>query len=115
MSLHPIFEKTFAYIYPSYVQKVTRKGRTETELLQVMEWLLSYDSAAIWKCIDENWTLKKFIDHASFAQNADNIKGSICGIKIQEIEEPYMKRLRYLDKVVDELAKGKSVDKIINI
>jgi hypothetical protein len=104
---------TFASVYPHYVTKVERKGRTVEELHQVIEWLTGFDHKKIDELIDENVTFKTFFERADLNPNADLIKGVICGYRIEEIENPITKQVRYLDKLVDELAKGKKMEKIL--
>ena len=104
---------TFASVYPHYVTKVERKGRTKEELHQVIRWLTGFDNKKIQEVIDENATFKSFFDKATLNPNADLIKGVICGYRIEEIENPLTRKVRYLDKLVDELAKGKKMEKIL--
>jgi hypothetical protein len=104
---------TFASVYPHYVAKVERKGRTKEELHQVIHWLTGFDDEKIKELIDENVTFDKFFDEAILNSNADLIKGVICGYRIEEIENPLTRKVRYLDKLVDELANGKKMEKIL--
>ena len=104
---------TFASVYPHYVAKVLRKGRTELELLQVIKWLTGFDHEAVQNAIDEKITFETFFERAQLNKNAELIKGNICGYKIEEIENALTRKVRYLDKIVDELAKGKTIDKIM--
>ncbi|MEZ4987606.1 MAG: DUF2200 domain-containing protein [Saprospiraceae bacterium] len=104
---------TFASVYPHYVTKVERKGRTKEELHQVIRWLTDFDHNKIQELIDENATFKSFFDKATLNPNANLIKGVICGYRIEEIENPLTRQIRYLDKLVDELAKGKKMEKIL--
>lgn len=104
---------TFASVYPHYVAKVERKGRTKEELHQVITWLTGFDDREIQKRIDENVTFETFFNKATLNSNAHLIKGVICGYRIEEIENPLTRQVRYLDKLMDELAKGKKMDKII--
>lgn len=104
---------TFASVYPHYVTKVEKKGRTKGELHQVIEWLTGFDEKKMQELIDAEVTFKEFFDKADLNLNAHLIKGVICGYRIEEIETPLTKQVRYLDKLVDELAKGKSMDKIL--
>ena len=104
---------TFAVVYPLYVTKIEKKGRTKEELHQVIEWLTGFDDQAIQELIDEKATFETFFDKANLNTNADLIKGSICGYRIEEIENPLTKQVRYLDKLVDELANGKKLEKIL--
>lgn len=105
-------EMTFASVYPHYVTKVEKKGRTVKELHQVIEWLTGFDEPTLKKLIEEKVNFATFFERAVLHPNAHLIKGSICGYKIEEIENPITRQVRYLDKLVDELAKGRSLDKI---
>ena len=104
---------TFSTVYPHYVAKVEKKGRTKVELQQLIEWLTGFDDKEIRKLIDENATFETFFKKANLNPNAHLIKGVICGYRIEEIENPLTKQVRYLDKLVDELAKGKKMEKIL--
>jgi hypothetical protein len=108
-----IAKMTFASVYPHYVTKVERKGRTKEELNQVIEWLTGFDDKKIKELIEENVTFKTFFDKAKLNPNANLIKGVICGYRIEEIENPLTRQVRYLDKLVDEIAKGKKMEKIL--
>lgn len=108
-----IAKMVFASVYPHYVTKVVSKGRTVDELHQVMEWLTGFDSARIQKLIDEKVTFETFFERATLNPNAALITGVICGYRIEEIENPLTKKTRYLDKLIDELAKGKKMEKIL--
>ncbi|MBL0955785.1 MAG: DUF2200 domain-containing protein [Leptospira sp.] len=108
-----IAKMSFASVYPMYVAKVEKKGRTVKELNQVIEWLTSFDEKKIKELINENVTFDTFFSKASLNENATMIKGMICGYRVEEIQNPLTKKVRYLDKLVDELAKGKSIDKIL--
>lgn len=103
---------TFAEVYPHYITKVEKKGRTKEELLDVIEWLTGFDESNLQKHIESKSTFKQFFEDAKLNPNTEKITGTICGYKIQELENPLTKQVRYLDKVVDELAKGKSLEKI---
>ncbi len=104
---------TFASVYPMYVAKVEKKGRTEEELLQVIEWLTSFDPKRLQELIKENVTFETFFQQASLNPNAHLITGVICGYRVEEIEDPLTQQVRYLDKLVDELAKGRKMEKIL--
>ncbi len=104
---------TFASVYPHYITKVERKGRTKEELHQVIEWLTGFDQNKLQELIDENVTFEFFFRNAKLNPNAQLITGVICGYRIEEIETPLTKQVRYLDKLVDELAKGKKMEKIL--
>ncbi|SEG28717.1 DUF2200 domain-containing protein [Sphingobacterium lactis] len=108
-----IAKMIFASVYPHYVAKVESKGRTVAELHQVIEWLTGFDEKKLQELIDEKVTFETFFDRAQLHPNAGLIKGTICGYKIEEIENPLTKKARYLDKVIDELAKGKKIEKIL--
>ncbi|MFN3557609.1 MAG: DUF2200 domain-containing protein [Bacteroidales bacterium] len=104
---------TFASVYPHYIAKVESKGRTQEELLQVIEWLTGFDAAQIQQLIDEQATFQTFFQKARINPNAELITGMICGYRIEEIETPLTRQVRYLDKLVDELAKGRKMEKIL--
>ena len=108
-----IAKLTFASVYPHYIVKVEKKGRTIDELHQVIEWLTSYDIQKLEKLIQDKVSFDEFFRQAKLNPNANQIKGMICGYRIEEIENPLTKQIRYLDKLVDELAKGKKMDKIL--
>lgn len=109
-----IAEMTFSSVYPHYVAKVERKDRTEDELLQVIEWLTGFNPKEIEQLIAEKVTFETFFNKANLHPDATKIKGVICGYRVEEIENPLTQKVRYLDKVVDELAKGKKTEKIVN-
>ena len=108
-----IAELTFASVYPHYITKVENKGRTKAELLEVIEWLTGFNEAKLNQLVEEKATFKTFFDQANLHPNAELIKGVICGYRIENIETPLTKQTRYLDKLVDELAKGKKMEKIL--
>ena len=108
-----IAKMTFAAVYPHYVTKVVSKGRTLAELHQVIEWLTGFNPEKMEALIGEQVTFETFFERATLHPNAALIKGTICGYKIEEIENPLTKKVRYLDKLIDELAKGKKVEKIV--
>jgi len=110
-----VAQMTFASVYPHYVTKVEKKGRTIAELHQVIEWLTGYDEKKLQELIDEKITFKDFFENANLNPNASLITGVICGYRIEEIENPLMRQVRYLDKLVDELAKGKKMEKILRV
>ena len=111
--MHRIFTISFASVYPLYVTKVEKKGRTTAELDEVIEWLTGFDDAELKQHIDEHTTFEDFFADADLNPNASLITGVICGMRVEEIEDPLMQRIRYLDKLVDELARGKSMEKIL--
>lgn len=104
---------TIAEVYPLYVQKVERKGRTRAELLQVIEWLTGIDESKLQKLIAQEATFEKLFQQAKLNPNAHLITGVICGHRVEEIKDPLTQKVRYLDKLVDELAKGKKIEKIL--
>jgi hypothetical protein len=108
-----IAKMTFASIYPMYLAKVEKKGRTKEELHQVIEWLTGFDNKKLQELIKENATFETFFQQASLNPNVHLITGVICGYRIEEIEDPLTKQVRYLDKLVDELAKGRKMEKIL--
>lgn len=108
-----IAKMVFATVYPHYVSKVEKKGRTKEELHQVIEWLTGFDLQKIQELIDQKVTFETFFEKANLNPNAHLITGIICGYRIEEIENPLTKKVRYLDKLVDELAKGKQMEKIL--
>lgn len=102
-----------AVVYPLYVSKVERKGRTKEELDEVIRWLTGFDEASVQRQIDEGATFEEFFADAALNPNASLITGVICGVRVEEIEDPLTQKVRYLDKLVDEVAKGKSMDKVL--
>ena len=104
---------TFASVYPHYITKVESKGRTKEELHQVLEWLTGFDDKQLQELIDKKVTFETFFKNAKLNPNAHLITGVICGYRIEEIANPLTKQVRYLDKLVDELAKGKKMEKIL--
>ncbi|GAA0193885.1 DUF2200 domain-containing protein [Fulvivirga kasyanovii] len=108
-----IAKMTFASVYPHYVTKVEKKGRTKEELHQVIEWLTGYDEKKLQQLIDEKVTFEAFFQKASVNPNAQLITGVICGYRVEEIENPLTQQVRYLDKLVDELAKGRKMEKVL--
>jgi hypothetical protein len=108
-----IAEMTFASVYPHYLTKVEKKGRTKEELYQVIKWLTGFDEKKLQKLIDNKVNFETFFHKAKLNPNTHLIKGVICGYRIEEIKNPLTQQVRYLDKLVDELAKGKAIDKIL--
>jgi hypothetical protein len=108
-----IAKMTFASVYPHYVTKVEKKGRTKEELHQVIEWLTGYDEKKLQKLIDEKVSFEQFFQQAKLHANAHLIAGGICGYRVEEIQNPLTQKTRYLDKLVDELAKGRKMEKIL--
>lgn len=108
-----IAKMTFSSIYPMYIAKVEKKGRTKEELDQVIEWLTGFNNSKLKELIKENTTFETFFQRASLNPNAHLITGVICGYRVEEIENPLTQQVRYLDKLVDELAKGRKMEKIL--
>ena len=108
-----IANMTFASVYPLYLEKVEKKGRTKEELHQVIQWLTNFDQRKLQELIKENATFETFFQRASLNPNAQLITGVICGVRVEEIDNPLTKQVRYLDKLVDELAKGRKMEKIL--
>ncbi len=111
--MHKIFEMPVADVYVHYVNKIERKNRTEAELIKVITWLTGFDSKTLKNHLKKETTFKDFFKAAKINPNAKLITGSICGVKIVEIEDPLMKKIRYMDKLVDELSKGRPMEKIL--
>lgn len=108
-----IAKMTFASVYPLYVEKVEKKGRTKEELHQVIEWLTGFNNKVLQELIKEKVTFEAFFQQATLNPNAHLITGVICGYRVEEIEDPLTQKVRYLDKLVDELAKGRKMEKIL--
>ena len=108
-----IAKMTFAAVYPHYVAKVEKKGRTQEELHRVIEWLTGFDETKLQRLIEEKATFASFFEQASLNPRAELITGTICGYRIEEIKNPLTRKARYLDKLVDELAKGRKMEKIL--
>ncbi len=108
-----IAKMTFASVYPHYVSKVEKKGRTKDELHQVIEWLTGFNQQQVQSLIEEKVTFETFFERATLNPKAELIKGVICGYRIEEIDNPLTKKVRYLDKLIEELAKGRKMDKIL--
>lgn len=104
---------TFAQVYPLYVAKVERKGRTREELDEVIEWLTGLDDARLQRHLDRQSTFRALFEDAQLNPNASLITGRICGVRVEEIEDPMVQKIRYMDKVVDELANGRAMEKIL--
>jgi hypothetical protein len=110
---HRIFRLPFASLYPLYQQKVERKGRTTKELDAVLTWLTGYDDSELRRHITAGTTLSDFFAGARLNPNATLITGVICGMRVETIEDPLMQQIRYMDKLVDELAKGRALEKVL--
>lgn len=114
MSQHRIYRMKFSSVYPMYVQKAQRKNRTQEEVDQIIRWLTGYSQAELRDQIELQSDFETFFDKApSFNPNASLIKGVVCGIRVEDVEDPLMRKVRYLDKLIDELAKGKAMEKIL--
>ena len=108
-----IFTTSFASVYPYYVTKVEKKGRTKAELDRVIQWLTGFDESALSDHLAVGTTFEDFFADARLNPNASLITGVVCGVRVEEIDDPLMQKIRYLDKLVDELARGKSMDKVL--
>ncbi len=104
---------TFASVYPHYIHKIERKGKTKAELLQIIEWLTGFDEGQLNQLVAENVTFETFFERATLHPNAHLITGTICGYRVEELKNPLTQKVRSLDKLVDELANGKSMEKIL--
>ena len=111
--MHRIFTTSVADVYPHYVTKVERKGRTQAELDEAIRWLTGYDEAALQTHLDAGTTFEKFFADATLNPKASSITGVVCGVRVENIDDPLMQQIRYLDKLVDELAKGKPMAKVL--
>jgi hypothetical protein len=110
---HRIFGTSFATVYPLYLAKVERKGRTRAELDQAIRWLTGYDDAALAAHIEAGTSFADFFAAATLHDNAEAIRGVVCGVRVEDVEDPLMRRIRYLDKLVDELARGRAMEKVL--
>jgi hypothetical protein len=108
-----IFTTSVASVYPLYLTKVERKGRTKDELDQVIRWLTGFDDDALRRHLDDRTTFEGFFADARLNANASAITGVVCGVRVEDVEDPLMQKIRYLDKLVDELAKGKPMAKVL--
>ena len=108
-----IFTTSFASVYPHYVAKVEKKGRTKAELDQVIEWLTGFDQSVLSDHLGAGTTFEDFFSVARLNPHASLITGVVCGVRVEDVDDPLMQKIRYLDKLVDELARGKSMDKIL--
>jgi hypothetical protein len=114
MPKHRIFTTAFARVYPLYVQKAERKNRTQAEVDQIIRWLTGYSQAALEKQIKQQTDFENFFAQApAIHPNTALIKGVVCGVRVEEVADPLMQKIRYLDKLIDELAKGKAMEKIL--
>ena len=114
MEIHKIYKMPFASVYPAYINKAQRKGRTQQEVDEIIFWLTGYDEHSFKRVLDNKTDFETFFAEApQLNPKSSMIKGVICGYRIEEIEDPLMKKIRYLDKLIDELAKGKKMEKIL--
>lgn len=114
MPKHSIFTTSFSKVYPLYIQKAERKSRTKQEVEQIIFWLTGYDQAGLQQQIELENDFETFFAQApAIHQNSSLIKGVVCGVRVEEVDDPLMQKIRYLDKLIDELAKGKSMEKIL--
>jgi hypothetical protein len=111
--MHRIFTTSVASVYPHYVNKVDRKGRTTDELHEVITWLTGFDETTLQELLAKDTTFESFFAQAELNPNVSAITGVVCGVRVEDVEDPLMQKIRYLDKLVDELAKGKSMEKIL--
>lgn len=111
--MHRIFTASVASVYPHYVTKVEKKGRTKAELDEVISWLTGFDEAELGRRLTDGTTFEEFFAAATLNPNASLITGSVCGVRVQDVEDPLMQKIRFLDKLVDELAKGKAMEKVL--
>ena len=111
--MHRIFRQSVASVYPLYVQKLERKGRTAAELDEVIQWLTGFDESELHRHLDAGTTFEEFFAQAHINPDASLITGVICGVRVEQIDDPMMQKLRYLDKLVDELARGKTMEKVL--
>lgn len=108
-----IFTTPVASVYPAYVAKVERKGRTQAELDEVIEWLTGFSAGELQHHLDAGTTFEDFFADAELNSNVGLITGKVCGVRVEEVEDPLMRKIRYLDKLVDELAKGRPMVKVL--
>lgn len=111
--MHRIFTTAVSSVYPHYLAKVERKGRTKQELDEVIEWLTGYGPDDLAHHLERDTSFEEFFAEATLNPQASQITGVICGIRVEDVEDPLMQKIRYLDKLVDELAKGKAMDKVL--
>ena len=111
--MHRIFTTSFASVYPHYVTKVERKGRSKGEVDQAIEWLTGYDEQALTRHLAAGTTFEDFFAGASLNPGVASITGVVCGVRVEDIDDPLMQKIRYLDKLVDEIAKGRPMEKVL--
>lgn len=116
METHPVFSMTFAKVYLLYIAKAEKKGKTKTEVDEIICWLFGYSQEELDDHIQKETDFKTFITKSPYPNpSREKVKGIVCGVRVEEIEDPIMKEIRYLDKLIDELAKGKSMEKILRM
>ncbi|MFD0632512.1 DUF2200 domain-containing protein [Catenulispora yoronensis] len=108
-----IFTTSVSSVYPHYQAKLERKGRTKAELDEAIEWLTGFDDEALERHLEAGTTFEEFFEQATLNPNATLITGLVCGVRVEEVEDPLMRKIRYLDKLVDELARGKAMEKVL--
>ena len=111
--MHRIFTTAFGSVYPHYVTKAERKGRTQAEVDEIIRWFTGFDQATLGEHLEAETTFEDFFAAANLNPNAELITGVVCGIRVENVEDPLMKKIRLLDKLIDELAKGKAMEKIL--
>lgn len=111
--MHRIFTTSVSSVYPHYVAKAERKGRTQAEVDEVIEWLTGFDETALRAHLDAETTFEEFFAEAHLNPSAPLITGVVCGVRVEDVDDPLMQKIRYLDKLVDELAKGKPMEKVL--
>ncbi|MEP1123263.1 MAG: DUF2200 domain-containing protein [Ilumatobacter sp.] len=111
--MHRIFTTSVAAVYPHYLNKVERKGRTRAELDEVITWLTGYDESTLRDHLASDTTFEAFFAEAELHPNVSSITGVVCGVRVEDVEDPLMQKIRYLDKLVDELAKGRAMEKVL--
>ena len=111
--MHRIYKMSFASVYPLYIKKAEKKGRSREEVDAVIRWLTGFDDAALAEHVEAGTNFEDFFAAAQLNPNATLIKGVVCGVRVEEVEDPLMQKIRYLDKLVDELAKGKAMEKVL--
>lgn len=111
--VHKIFTMAFSSVYPLYVQKAEKKGRAKEDVDEVIRWLTGYSQAELEQQVDRDVDFRTFFAEAKLNPNRELIKGVVCGVRVEDVEDPLMREIRYLDKLVDELARGKKVEKIL--
>ncbi|SDH13982.1 DUF2200 domain-containing protein [Microbacterium pygmaeum] len=113
--MHRIFGTPFAAVYPLYIAKVERKGRSKGEVDEVIRWLTGFDQEQLQRQVDENATFEQFFAEAHLNPDVALITGVVCGVRVEDIDDPLMQKIRYLDKLVDELARGKAMSKVLRV